>query len=99
VKRRITLEEELAGIEEMLAQAAEVVATLQSLLKSLAGQMRATAEPPLMPNYQRAEEQLLTALNATLGAQKSLRRRLELRRKPAARKDPEPRRERRTSSR
>jgi hypothetical protein len=84
VKRRISLEEETAGIEEMLARAEEAAATLQALLKSLAGQVRATDEPPLMPNYQRAEEQLRIALNATLGAQRSLRRRLDLRRGLAA---------------
>jgi hypothetical protein len=89
VKRRITLEEEMAGIEEMLVRAEEAAATLEGLLKSLAGQMRATAEPPLMPNYQRAEEQLRTAVNALLGARKSLRRRLDLRRQLAAARDPD----------
>ena len=85
MKRPITIAEELEGIEEALAQVAEVSGALQEALKRLAALVRATAEPPLMPNYQRAEEQLRTALNATLGAEKSLRRRLDLRRKLAAR--------------
>jgi hypothetical protein len=84
VGRRVTVQEELAGIEETLQQVEEVSGALQTLLKSLAGLMRATAAPPFMPNFQRAEEQLRTALNATVGAQKSLRRRLDLRRKAAA---------------
>ena len=87
--RSVTLEEELAGIVEMLGQTDEVAAKLEAVLKALAGHVRATAEPSLMPNYQRAEEQLRTALNATLGARRSLRRRLDLRRKLAAKKDAE----------
>ena len=98
-RRVISVQEELAGIEETLARVDELADALQSVLKGLVALMRATAEAPLMPNYQRAEEQLRTALNATLGAQKSLHRRLELRRKVAARGAEPPKRRGRTAGR
>jgi hypothetical protein len=43
-------------------------------------QLETHANAVAKPNYRRAEQQIRTALNAAVGAQKSLRRRLEMRR-------------------
>jgi hypothetical protein len=77
---------EADGIMELLALVKEVEDRLQGALKQLDGLVRATAEAPLMPNYERAGDQLRTALRATAGAEKALRRRLQIARQRASRR-------------
>jgi hypothetical protein len=78
--------DEASGITELLASVKEVEDRLQSALKQLTELVRATAEAPLMPNYERAGAQLRTALRAASGAEKALRRRLQLARQRSARR-------------
>jgi hypothetical protein len=79
-------DEEASGITELLVSVKRAEDALEAALKQLAALVRATAEPPLMPNYARAEDQLRTALRAAAGAEKALRRRLQIARQRAVRR-------------
>jgi hypothetical protein len=81
-----TGEDEADGLTDLLALVGEVEHRLQAALGRLEQLVRATAEPPLMPNYERAGDQLRTALRSTMGAAKALRRRLQIARQRDARR-------------
>ena len=75
------LEAEIAALQDALVALAEAEETLRLALRHVERGAREASEPPLMPNYVRAQEQLRTALNAAAGAGKSVQRRLDMRRK------------------
>jgi hypothetical protein len=79
-------DEEASGITELLESVKRAEDALDAALKQLGTLVRATAEPPLMPNYARAEDQLRTASRAAAGAETALRRRLQIARQRAVRR-------------
>lgn len=87
------LEAEIAALQDALGVLGTAVDTLRLAMRHVARGAKEAAEPPLMPNYERAEEQLRTAINATSGAAKSVQRRLDMRKRagaaPAHRRDAE----------
>ena len=78
------LEAEIAALQDALGALGEAQEALALALRHVERGAREASEPPLMPNYVRAEEQLRTALNAAAGAVKSVQRRLDMRRKLSA---------------
>jgi hypothetical protein len=73
------LEEEIRAIEGAIRALDDALEDLQRAAVPVARQL-AEADSVAKPNYRRAEQQVRTATNATMGAQSSLRRRLALRR-------------------
>ena len=82
------LTSEVVALEETLATLDGAIAALESALRSVTATAELVAEAPLMPNYLRAEEQLRTALNASLGARRSVLRRVATRRSVLGAKHP-----------
>lgn len=75
------LESEISALEEALQTLEAAMEGLKLVLRHVARGAREAAEKPLMPHYERAEEQLRVALNAAAGATKSIQRRLDMRRR------------------
>jgi hypothetical protein len=78
---RNRLEAEIAALQDAIDVLGTSAEGLRLALRHVARGAREASEPPLMPNYARAEEQLRMALNATAGATRSVQRRLDMRRK------------------
>jgi hypothetical protein len=72
--------EEAQALEAALSAVDLALERLLSAEAMVGEELGEGQERVAMPNSRRAEHQLRTAVNATLGAQRSLRRRLELRR-------------------
>jgi hypothetical protein len=73
-------EDEIRALERALAAVETAMERLRLAASTLDEQLQESAERTAMPNSRRADQQLRTALNATIGARRSLQRRLELRR-------------------
>jgi hypothetical protein len=73
-------DEEVQALEAALRALEAAVDRLRSAEALVEQQLEEPRERVAMPNSRRAEHQLRTAVNAALGAQRSLRRRLDLRR-------------------
>jgi hypothetical protein len=76
----------MAGVSDLLDALHAAQDQLEAVFKRLVELVHATAEAPRMPNYERAEDQLRVALRAAAGAEKALRRRLQLARERAHRR-------------
>lgn len=74
------IEDEIRKIERAIETLDEAVQGLAKAADTVDRQLETHADAVAKPNYRRAEQQIRTALNAAAGAQRSLRRRLELRR-------------------
>lgn len=69
--------DELAEVEAALDDLETVSITLRAVIATVGRLVKDRPEPTSVPNLRRAYEQLHVAVNATAGAQRSLRRRLE----------------------
>jgi hypothetical protein len=77
--------EAVQALETALAALDVAIERLREADETVAGLLDQARETVGMPNSRRADQQMRTALNAAMGARKSLMRRLELRRPaPAA---------------
>lgn len=72
--------EEVQALETALAALDVAIERLREADETVAGLLDQARETVGMPNSRRADQQMRTALNAAMGARKSLVRRLELRR-------------------
>lgn len=72
--------EEVQVLETALATLNVAIERLREADETVGELLEQAKETVAMPNSRRAEQQMRTALNAALGARKSLQRRLELRR-------------------
>jgi len=72
--------EDVQALETALAALNVAIERLREADETVGGLLEQARETVAMPNSRRAEQQMRTALNAALGARKSLQRRLELRR-------------------
>lgn len=77
--REPQVEDEVQSIEAALHALDSALEGLRSAAETVDGQLEETADALTKPNCRRAQSQLRMALNATVGAQQSLRRRLALR--------------------
>lgn len=78
--REPRVEDEVQSIEAALHALNCALEGLRSAAEAVDRQLEETADALVKPNCRRAQSQLRMALNATVGAQQSLRRRLALRR-------------------
>jgi hypothetical protein len=72
--------EEVQALETALAALDVAIERLREADETVAGLLDQARETVGMPNSRRADQQMRTALNAAMGARRSLMRRLELRR-------------------
>jgi hypothetical protein len=72
--------EEVEALETALAALNVAIDRLREADETVAGLLDQARETVGMPNSRRADQQIRTAMNAAVGARKSLQRRLELRR-------------------
>lgn len=72
--------EEVQTLEAALAALDVAIERLREAEETVAGLLEQAMETVGMPNSRRADQQMRTALNAAMGARKSLQRRLQLRR-------------------
>ena len=72
--------QEVQALETALAALNVAIDRLREADETVGGLLEQPRETVAMPNSRRAEQQMRTALNAAMGARKSLQRRLELRR-------------------
>jgi hypothetical protein len=73
------IQEEIDAIEGAIRALGCALEDLRRAAATVGGQLD-TSDSVAKPNYRRAEQQVRTAVNAATGAQKSLERRLALRR-------------------
>jgi hypothetical protein len=79
------MHDETATVEAALDALAEAIEGLRSASTMVDQQLEEAADRATRPNSRRAEQQLRIALNAALGAQRSLQRRLHLSREAGVR--------------
>jgi hypothetical protein len=73
-------------LESALGAVRLAVESLRAAAAAVGGELEEPAERVAMPNSRRAEQQLRVALNASLGAERALRRRSDLERADAERR-------------
>jgi hypothetical protein len=74
------IDEEVRALKAALSALDAAVERLREADQTVSGLLELTGEKAAMPNSRRAEQQMRMAINASVGARRSLQRRLELRR-------------------